>query len=428
MKNDDKSINTGEELISSIEEGELNEKKKIEKLIGIIKSDESEVSLKARAVELLGETGSEEVLPIILELLQKEKISAIAAAAAEALGKINNPSILDHLIEEANNSDPYVRIKVIKAIGLMESPLTVKILLNALKDPNENVRREAARVLRDLNDLTAVPFLIEVLDKDKDWAVRASAAYSLGKLKEKSAISTLADRALNDPISYVREAAIVALGKFDDKNIIPIIEAAQNDKVHFVKRTASEILKDKLKDKQPDDFIRPLKEIISKELMAYGRKIEELKDRLMIPVNNNQEKVELKEVTPKKPFSGYAFGVIIVIISLAIGHLGSPIINKYIPRKAEVKDQNKVKPDFGNDFVSKEFKELKTSPKMENPIVEYFFDQCYTAFQKTTNEDPPDLANIKRMRYLIAAKLVLENKFEKATALYKETEALKQKP
>ncbi|MEK7679021.1 MAG: HEAT repeat domain-containing protein, partial [Deltaproteobacteria bacterium] len=70
-------------------------------------------------------------------------------------------------------------------------------LIEALKDPNADVRQNAAEALGELKDPRAVLPLIEAL-KDGNGGVRQSAAWALGKLKDPRAVLPLLE-ALKDP-------------------------------------------------------------------------------------------------------------------------------------------------------------------------------------------------------------------------------------
>ena len=60
-------------------------------------------------------------------------------------------------------------------------------LIQQLKDPNPQVRGNAAEALGNLGDVSAVPALLEAL-KDEDSSVRASAAWALSILEDESAV------------------------------------------------------------------------------------------------------------------------------------------------------------------------------------------------------------------------------------------------
>ena len=78
-----------------------------------------------------------------------------------------------------------------------------------LKDPNSIVRKAAAEALGKLNDTSAVEPLVELLD-DEDPEVRAEAAASLGKLNDTRAVEPLI-RLLDDKDIWVKEETIRSL-------------------------------------------------------------------------------------------------------------------------------------------------------------------------------------------------------------------------
>lgn len=96
-------------------------------------------------------------------------------------------------------------------IKKLKARKNVKGLIKALKDKDEDVRRDSAEALGKIRDKRAVEPLIEAL-KDKDEGVRKDSAEALGKIGDPSAVEPLIG-ALKDVDPYVRKAALDALKK-----------------------------------------------------------------------------------------------------------------------------------------------------------------------------------------------------------------------
>jgi len=70
-----------------------------------------------------------------------------------------------------------------RRLGEIKDPAAVPPLIEALRDEDSNVRRQAAETLGEIKDPAAVPPLIEAL-RDKDSDVRAAATRALGRIKK----------------------------------------------------------------------------------------------------------------------------------------------------------------------------------------------------------------------------------------------------
>jgi hypothetical protein len=103
-------------------------------------------------------------------------------------------------------------------LGYKVHNIAVAPLIAALHDPDETVRKEAAKILGKVGDARAVEPLIEAL-KDDDEDVRWAAANALGNIGTpvlQPLIRALKDEALKDDDEDVRWAAAYALGHIED--------------------------------------------------------------------------------------------------------------------------------------------------------------------------------------------------------------------
>ncbi len=121
----------------------------------------------------------------------------------------------------------------------------VPYLIDALSDPNWQVRRAAAEALGVAGNRQAVAPLVEVLrNRDGDWSVRAAAARSLGELGDPAAIEVLV-AVRNDMNAHVRHAAVIALGLIGTAETEePLAEAARTDSDAAVRFSAAQALED----------------------------------------------------------------------------------------------------------------------------------------------------------------------------------------
>jgi len=108
-----------------------------------------------------------------------------------------------------------------------EAIKTFDELLDELKSsPSEKTRYNAARVLGEMGDLSAVEPLIDVLKNDKNGSVRLYAARALGELGDPSATIPLIESLREDRNVDVRVRAARALGRLGGEEVVlPLVEA-----------------------------------------------------------------------------------------------------------------------------------------------------------------------------------------------------------
>lgn len=247
--------------------------------------------VKAIAVDALGRfgAGAKSLVPELVDLLDSPEFHGVGFAAdaggsmplrirvAVAIGRIGSAARdaipkLEHMLED---EDPYVQIAAAFAhasISGQQSPAietlhgelkkhpggghaavehlaelskkgefteaSFKEITTALSHPSPDVRRTAARVMREFQSLDAVMSLMPVLS-DQDGFVRRNAAESLGELGALSAPASpeLVVMLNNEKRHYVMEAAVIALGKIGPsaKSAIPhlkrLMESSSNAKL-----------------------------------------------------------------------------------------------------------------------------------------------------------------------------------------------------
>jgi len=111
----------------------------------------------------------------------------------------------------------------------------VSKLMEMVKDPDEEIRFNAAEDLAKIEDPKAIPTLKPFL-QDKNWRVRVAATRALTNIyeaKENASIKKLAPifiAMLDDPIPLVRGTAAQALGRINDLgSISALIKASKDD-------------------------------------------------------------------------------------------------------------------------------------------------------------------------------------------------------
>lgn len=108
----------------------------------------------------------------------------------------------------------------------------LKLLIDATKNPAHIVRAEAARLLGEIGDKKAVPYLVSMLQKD-DWYSKVTAVYALEKIGDKRAVPVLRRIAKNPGVfdfsgfynhDMIRLASVAALIRVNETNVLENIQ------------------------------------------------------------------------------------------------------------------------------------------------------------------------------------------------------------
>jgi HEAT repeat protein len=251
--------------------GEIGDAQAVEPLIAALQDEDR--SMRWRAAEALGEIGGAQAVEPLIAALQDEDRS-MRWRAAEALDdvsqrldefepiwessepetkaaywvakkewnkcvKIGTPAVKP-LIAALKDKDENVRKQAAYALGKIGDAQAVEPLSAALEDNDARVRRGAAEALRKIGDAQAVEPLIAAL-KDNDARVRKNAAEALGELGGAQAVEPLI-AALKDKDANVRWQVAYALGEIGGAQAVEPLIAALKDKVGSVRWRAAEAL------------------------------------------------------------------------------------------------------------------------------------------------------------------------------------------
>jgi eukaryotic-like serine/threonine-protein kinase len=111
-----------------------------------------------------------------------------------------------------------VRTRAADALGKIGGPRVVDAVIELIRDEDEEVRRAAIEILNQTKDERAINFLIEAT-KDKDWWVSERAVDALAEIGSKKAVPALMDL-LNSENTRSLPTVARALGKIGDTRVI----------------------------------------------------------------------------------------------------------------------------------------------------------------------------------------------------------------
>ena len=211
-----------------------------------------QAALEQLLSELTGTGGSEAAWVTAQKFARALKADRpeLRMAAANALGRLDDPSSVQHLVGALDDEDPRVRLRACQACGTFADPRSVPALTTRLpEDGDPRVRRAAANALGNVGTDQALSPLLDLLD-DGDEPLRRIAAGALGKASTPEPVEPLA-RALGDESAVVRNAAVYS--------VIELLSNVPTEQSHAVRdRVVSEL-------KSADDatVVEPLVEILT---------------------------------------------------------------------------------------------------------------------------------------------------------------------
>lgn len=153
--------------------------------------DSDDYYVRTSAIEALGKTGQNRVVPALVQAL-RDKEPDVPIYAVEALEKIGDPTAIYALIEALNDKDlDTLRIGIAHTLVNIANPSAVPALVQALGDEWSDIQIPAADALVKIGE-PAVPALIESLS-DENYEVRSYTAIALKRIGTPEALKAVED-------------------------------------------------------------------------------------------------------------------------------------------------------------------------------------------------------------------------------------------
>jgi HEAT repeat protein len=209
----------------------------------LLNIDNEHPLVRANVAYALGESGNQEVVPILLNLLIDEN-NLVKAKAISALKNLNaTEATLQLLNMFLNEKDGYIRACIVSTLGRFHVEESVNLLVNALDDPESQVRCNAAYALGKIPTNKAVQGILIAL-RHKDIAVRRNAIIAIKreKLKKKIFVQAISNM-LIDEDDWIKAYACEAIGIIGDNEDITYILVALQDPIPTVRRGAIRALR-----------------------------------------------------------------------------------------------------------------------------------------------------------------------------------------
>ena len=149
------------------------------------------------------------VLPVILEAL-KDPDEEIRQSAIEAMRMIDDPAVVPAVEQALADEDMQIREDAVDSLLMIHDEAINQALLTALKDPEEGVRETALDVMITQSEPHLLPLLDTMLDFD-DTGMRVEAIGILEDIPAPGGIELLINKGLLNDADDVRAAAKEAL-------------------------------------------------------------------------------------------------------------------------------------------------------------------------------------------------------------------------
>jgi len=142
------------------------------------------------------------------------------SAALRILAKFHDPRAYAALVNDLHAEHEVD--EACTSLGLLGDPRAVPVLLDRLKKPTPEGRKEEIYTLGELRDPRAVPALLAFCTDDASEEIVAAACSALGEIGDPRAIDQLT-QLFGSPNSGKRHAAASALMEIKDPRVVPVL-------------------------------------------------------------------------------------------------------------------------------------------------------------------------------------------------------------
>lgn len=245
----------------------------VETLVRVGQSDESQ-EVRSAAIDALDRQGTEAIEQFIgsvadvslddgpkwtdaetlAELLEAD-LPEVRMAAANVLGRIGDPRVVQPLCDRLDDDHAKVRARAARACGRIGDPEAGAPLREQIGDPSADVRQEVADAIGRIGGPDAADALERFLD-DPNPGVRRTAVVALGRLQGAGRIETLAET-LGDDSDRVRRAAAYAL--------LEALSNAPTERSHEIREETV----DRLSTDDDGDVVEALVEVLEESSQTH---------------------------------------------------------------------------------------------------------------------------------------------------------------
>lgn len=168
--------------------------------------------IEEETVEALGELGSTDAVPTLVQLLGSPR-SLLRRAAAKSLGRLGSSDAIEALTSAAQEvGDPDLRRSSIQALRMLEARDAGAAIYDALFDPHPSVRIAAAEAVSELDLKDALPYVRQALAYYEDEAA-SELVYALGSVGTEEDLPLLLSEAKKQRNKTTRRRCLLGIAK-----------------------------------------------------------------------------------------------------------------------------------------------------------------------------------------------------------------------
>jgi HEAT repeat protein len=194
--------------------------------------------MKLAGVKLLGDTGSPQATPLLIEIARQQTDQKLRKAALYSLGHANDESALDFLKELASQPADAETAKA-AAFAIAHLPgerAGVALAALARTSPSREIQHNAVMWLAQKETDFAINELADILDMTQDAELRSMCLLSLGQSSSPRARAKLLDIARRGSTHETRMYAILGLGqRGDERSLDALITLYGEEKEEAIK-------------------------------------------------------------------------------------------------------------------------------------------------------------------------------------------------
>jgi HEAT repeat protein len=228
--------------------GILGDTASVDTLIEHLKDEDIDVAIDA--TEALGNIGSVEAVPALIESLENDSSGEVCTMAAEALGKIGSSASIEPLLEIMMQRPEYlewdddwdtwwdVQKEAVKALGMLKADKAVDSMASLLDDEGQqDIEPDILNTLILISDAGEAHVIARLQNQDSLTLHRRRAAHALATSSTQDSTKALG-RALKDAAPEVRAEAALALAEKNAASYLSALVLLLRDPSEEVRQAA----------------------------------------------------------------------------------------------------------------------------------------------------------------------------------------------
>jgi len=187
--------------------------------------------VRYEAMEALGRIGDTRALLPAIEVLEKDGDANVRSSAARTLGRFKGRCAIDPLLSALKDKDVRVPPYAAEALGRIGDPSTAPKITEAMKRPIGDLREKCATALIGMKTPDLVPRIEAMLRSEKDIELALLSALILFKWSRHEEAFRKALKVSESDSKWNRCKAVDMLGRMGDPRAIPYLMAVLEKEV-----------------------------------------------------------------------------------------------------------------------------------------------------------------------------------------------------